>query len=203
MHRCHSKASLAADSKTFFTHRSLREFPTRTGSKALGHALTCFQNVTLPPQSLLGDIIAPGDHRRNFMETIHRVGVGSLTLSAVAIPGLKMAAYIGARYSMRRCVTGRSGRPMPIMSFRTQQLPILHCLAQGYVLEKFYRRCIEWLRNVPKEDLQSLNALQAIAKVTIIGHWRRTGCTIADRCGAQGTFDFNQIMPMEVRTSGS
>lgn len=114
-------------------------------------------------------------------------------------PALKLAAFIGAKYSMRRTVAGPSGRPMPLMSFRTQQLPILHALAQGFALEAFYRRATVWFTAAPVEDVNFRNAISAIVKATMVGHWRRTGITVADRCGAQGTFDYNQLMPMEVR----
>jgi acyl-CoA oxidase len=38
---------------------------------------------------------------------------------------------------MRRKVAGTHGQPTPIISFRTQQLPILYTLAQVFVLEAF------------------------------------------------------------------
>ncbi|KAI0827408.1 acyl-CoA oxidase [Trametes gibbosa] len=180
-----------------------RELPTRTGSKAFGHALTYFDHVTLPPDALLGDVDAKTNPRDHFLRMLWRVGIGSLSLAAVVVPGLKMAAYIGARYSLRRTVDGGArGKRVPIMSFRTQQLPILHALAQGFVLEAFFWRATAWLEYVPVEDINLRNAICAIVKATMIGHWRRTGITIVDRCGAQGMFDYNMLFPMETELRG-
>ena len=120
-------------------------------------------------------------------------------MAAMVAPALKMAAYIGAKYSMRRMVDGGiRGQRVPIIAFRTQQLPILHSLAQGFVLEAFYRRATEWITDIPVENMNLRNAICTIVKATMIGHWRRTGITIVDRCGAQGMFDFNMLFPMEV-----
>lgn len=178
---------------------ALRELPTRTGSKAIGHALTYFDHVPLPREALLGELDPKLHPREYFLRTLWRVGIGSLSLTAVVAPGLKMAAYIGARYSLRRTVdSGARGVRVPIMSFRTQQLPILHALAQGFVLEAFFRRAAGWLTDTPMENINLRNAICAIVKATMIGHWRRTGVTIVDRCGAQGMFDFNMLFPMEV-----
>ena len=139
--------------------------------------------------------------RHHFLRMIWRVGIGSLSLAALVVPALKMAAYIGANYSVRRKVgSGTAGdQRVPIMSFQTQQLPILHALAQGFVLDAFYRRTTAWLTEIPLDNMSLRNAISAIVKATMTGHWRRTGITIVDRCGAQGMFDFNLLLPMEVR----
>lgn len=84
------------------------------------------------------------------------------------------------------------------MSFRTQQLPILHSLAQGFVLEAFYNSATTWFSDTPHEDWKTRSAVSTILKAVMIGHWRRTGVNVIDRCGAQGMFDHNQMLPMEV-----
>ncbi|KAI0372497.1 acyl-CoA oxidase [Pilatotrama ljubarskyi] len=195
------------DGKEMSQGITARELPTRTGSKAIGHALTYFDHVTLPAEALLGPIEHPAVHPRDFfLRTLWRVGIGSLSLAAMVAPGLKMAAYIGATYSLRRTVESgaRRGERVPIISFRTQQLPILHALAQGFVLEAFFWRATAWLADaVPVEEKIYLrNAICTIVKATMIGHWRRTGITIVDRCGAQGMFDHNQLFPMETELRG-
>ncbi|KAI0634238.1 acyl-CoA oxidase [Trametes polyzona] len=192
------------DGKQMCKGITAQELPTRTGSKAIGHALTYFDHVTLPAEALLGPLEHPPLHpREHFLRTLWRVGIGSLSLAAVVAPGLKMAAYVGARYSLRRTVdSGARGRRVPIMSFRTQQLPILHALAQGFVLEAFFWRATGWLEGIPVENIHLRNAICAIVKATMIGHWRRTGITIVDRCGAQGMFDFNMLFPMETELRG-
>ncbi|KAK7060955.1 hypothetical protein VNI00_000690 [Paramarasmius palmivorus] len=173
-----------------------RELPNRLGSKALGHAITSFDHVILPAASLLGNTADVQPEKARFFDSIWRVSIGSMSLGAVIIPGLKMAAYIGAKYSHRRKVINPDGNQVSVLSFRTQQFPILHALAQGFVLDAFYRCASSWVSGQTETGFRI--AIATIVKVTMISHWRRTGCTIADRCGAQGTFDFNQILPMEV-----
>ncbi|KAL1948493.1 hypothetical protein VTO73DRAFT_12568 [Trametes versicolor] len=191
------------DGKEMCKGITAQELPTRTGSKAIGHALTYFDHVPLPREALLGELDPKLHPREYFLRTLWRVSIGSLSLTAVVAPGLKMAAYIGARYSLRRTVdSGARGKRVPIMSFRTQQLPILHALAQGFVLEAFFRRAAGWLTDTPVENINLRNAICAIVKATMIGHWRRTGITIVDRCGAQGMFDFNMLFPMETELRG-
>ncbi|EKM52307.1 uncharacterized protein PHACADRAFT_164229 [Phanerochaete carnosa HHB-10118-sp] len=191
------------DGKEMCTGIMARELPTRSGSKAIGHALTYFDHVILPPSALLGEIDLKEHPRNFFLKTLWRVSIGSLSLSATVVPGLKIAAFIAAKYSAGRCVAGPTGSPISLISFRTQQLPILHSLAQGFALEALYRRATAWVSAMtPVEDINLRNAICAIVKATMIGHWRRTGVTVADRCGAQGTFDYNQLMPMEMELRG-
>ena len=82
---------------------------------------------------------------------------------------------------MRRKVTGKHGQPI---SFRTQQLPILYTLAQVFVLEAFAKDAAERfvVRGLDPHHVQcSLFAL-------------------AERCGAQGLFEENQIIASQART---
>ncbi|KAI0077143.1 acyl-CoA oxidase [Panus rudis PR-1116 ss-1] len=171
-----------------------KALPSRGGSKAMGHAITYFNHVILPPSALLGDISGVENPRRHFLQTIWRVGVGSLSLSATVIPSLKASAYIAWKYSQRRCVTGRGGQPNPIISFRTQQIPILNAISQAFVLDAFYEKACAWFVAISQENIELRNAIATIAKATMIGHWNRSGTAIVDRCGAQGTFDVNQIL---------
>ena len=178
-----------------------RELPTRLGTRSFGHALTTFNHVKVPGSALLGSLRKPADTRAHFLNTIWRVGIGSLSLTSTIVPALKMVAYTTAIYSMRRCITGLRNKPTPIISFRTQQIPILHALAQGYVLDALYQRATEWFMKTPQEDINRRNAIATIVKATMIGHWRRTGCMLSDRCGAQGLFDHNHLICMEVCVS--
>ncbi|KAI0735596.1 acyl-CoA oxidase [Earliella scabrosa] len=193
------------DGKDMCKGVTARELPTRTGSKAIGHALIYFDHVILPFDALLGEVEQMTHARHHFLRMIWRVGIGSLSLAALVVPALKMAAYIGANYSVRRKVgSGTAGdQRVPIMSFQTQQLPILHALAQGFVLDAFYRRTTAWLTEISLDNMSLRNAISAIVKATMTGHWRRTGITIVDRCGAQGMFDFNLLLPMEMELRGA
>jgi acyl-CoA oxidase len=82
---------------------------------------------------------------------------------------------------MGRKVTGTHGQPI---SFRTQQLPILYALAQVFAWQAFAKDAAERfvIRGLDPHHVQcSLFAL-------------------AERCGAQGLFEENQIIASQVRT---
>ena len=182
-----------------YSYCNHRELPTRVGTRAFGHAITTFDHVRVPFSALLGSIEKASDEREHFMKTIWRVSVGTLCLTSTAIAALKVSVYVTATYSKRRSITGPKAQQIPVITFRTQQAPILHALAQGYVLDAFYQQATEWFTSTPQEDLSRRNAIAAIFKATVLGHWRRTGCTLADRCGAQDMFEYNQIRVFEVR----
>ncbi|KAI0074679.1 acyl-CoA oxidase [Panus rudis PR-1116 ss-1] len=171
-----------------------KALPSRGGSRSMGHTITYFDHVVLPPSSLLGDLRKVQDHRQHFLHTIWRVGVGSLSLSALVIPCLKVSAYTLGKYSQQRYITGPSGRPIPIISFRTQHMPILNALAQAFVLDAFYKQVCEWFTETPREKIELRNAFSTIAKATLFGHWYRTMSTFSERCGARGLFDVNQLL---------
>ncbi|CAG7972795.1 unnamed protein product, partial [Penicillium nalgiovense] len=75
--------------------------------------------------------------RTQFLMAINRLGFGTLALSLSTIPGLKCAVLIAGKYSLRRMVHGPEGSLKSIISFRTQQLPILHALEESAVMEPF------------------------------------------------------------------
>ena len=104
----------------------------------MNHSITYFNHVKLEPGALLGDLDKAEDLRLNFLHSIERVAVGSFAIGSIGIPGLQLAAYIAAKYSMRRMVDASRGTSeeaarlatvhgpaqIPIFSFRTQQIPI-------------------------------------------------------------------------------
>lgn len=172
--------------------------PTPLGNKPFGYSLTDFHHVKLPSESLLGEMNVVINPRIHFLSEIWRIGIGSICLTSVVIPSLKVAAYVAAEYSKRRKICAPSGQMVPIISFRTQQAPILHALVQAVVLEAFFK----WLRhhfiNRDPAALVQRNAFSTIFKAVSIGHWRPTSISLADRCGAQGLFAHNQIIALQV-----
>lgn len=145
---------------------------------------------------MLGELESNSDHKKQFQEILNRVAIGSMILTSCIVPGLKIAAYVGTKYSQRRHVMNASGARIPIISFRTQQIPILYALAQGYVMDAFFKHATSVF--VSAKDPRVRNAITTIVKAVMFHHWRRTGATIADRCGAQSMFEFNQLVPMDV-----
>ncbi|EKM52531.1 uncharacterized protein PHACADRAFT_198586 [Phanerochaete carnosa HHB-10118-sp] len=140
------------DGKEMCKGVTARELPSKSGCRAVGHAITSFDHVAIPPSALLG----------KWTRTQLR-GISTL---------------------------GPSG------GF------ILHSLAQGFVLEALYRRTAAWVSATPVENVNFRNAICAIVKATMIGHWRRTGVNVADRCSAQEIFDYNQFMHVESELRG-
>lgn len=136
--------------------------------------------------------------RIHFLSEIWRIGIGSICLTSVVIPSLKVAAYVAAEYSKRRKVCTPQGQMIPIISFRTQQTPILHALIQAIVLEAFYQDIRHQFTSRDTKALVQRNALSTIFKTVAIGHWRPTSISLADRCGAQGLFAHNQIIALQV-----
>ncbi|KAG1737533.1 acyl-CoA dehydrogenase NM domain-like protein [Suillus paluster] len=166
--------------------------PPRGGSTPVNHALTSFHHVRLPRSALLGDIKKSNRIHRDFMSSIWRVTVGSLALGSVAIPDLQMSLYIAARYFQRRHVTGVHGKPVPILSYRTQQLPLLHAISQAYVLKALYKWAIRQF--VDKSlDVGVRHGVAACCKAVMVQHAQASNFALSERLGAQGLFEYNRL----------
>jgi acyl-CoA oxidase len=177
-----------------------RLLPPRAGSRPIDHALTYFDHVSLPSTALLGSLERPRDIRQNFLRTIWRVGVGSLALSLLSVPVLKISTYIAAKYSLRRMVTGHDGKPTPIISFRTQQLPILHALAQTQVLDAFSKDAISLFTQPDMPSSTRLGVATSL-KAVMVQCIQSALYALAERCGAQGLYQYNQIIEYQVCTA--
>lgn len=174
-----------------------RVLPQRAGSKPVDHAITYFDHVRLPAAALLGSLEKPADLRQNFLSVIWRVGVGSLALSTLSITAMKASVYVAGRYSLRRTVTGANGAPMPIIAFRTQQLPIFHTLAQAAVLDAYSKDAAGQFVN-PDLDPRVRHGIAATLKAVMLQHCQSSLYSLAERCGAQGLFEHNQIIESQV-----
>ncbi|KAJ0413496.1 hypothetical protein BJY00DRAFT_296816 [Aspergillus carlsbadensis] len=174
-----------------------KALPPRTGAHPIDHALTLFDRVRLPSSALLGSLDKPADERQEFFSTIQRVAVGTLFLSATAIPSLKLAVYNASRFSVRRMVLGPDGKPMPVMQFRTQHLPILHAIAHVHVLQAFLVKAGTLIRNV-KMDPRVRHAVATAFKAAAIQHFQKSIRLMNDGCGWHGYFEHNQLLQMEL-----
>jgi len=94
---------------------------------------------------------------------------------------------------MRRKVAGTHGQPI---SFRTQQLPILYTLAQVFALEAFAKDAAE--RFVVRGLDHRVRS--AVFKAVMVHHVQSSLFALAERCGAQGLFEENQIIASQLRT---
>ncbi|PBK93467.1 hypothetical protein ARMGADRAFT_1012355 [Armillaria gallica] len=158
------------DGKDMYKGISARVLPRRNGSDPLNHAITTF-------------------HRTS--GSLWRVGVGAISLSAIAITCLKVSSSTVYRYSLHRHVG--APRPVPIISFRTQQIPIFTAVAQAYVLEALLKTCIQDFMD-DSAGFQTRHAIATIFKAVVIEPVLRTHYDLSARCGAQGLFGYNQVI---------
>ncbi|KAF9004124.1 hypothetical protein BDZ89DRAFT_624007 [Hymenopellis radicata] len=188
---------------------SCRLMPWRIGTRPVGHSITTFNHVNLPSTALLDPLTSHLPPRVQFLNSIWRLGIGSATISATAIPGLRLSAYITAAYSKRRLVTNTLGDVVPTISFRTTQIPIVRALAQAAVLEALFREIRMYFTGQPAsdsvrtlEELQIRNAFAAIFKTTSVAHFRASNLELMDRLGAQGLYVENQLLSFEQEVRG-
>jgi hypothetical protein len=112
---------------------------------------------------------------------------------------MKIAAYVAGRYSLRRHIGPPSAR-VPIISFSTQQQSVLLALAQAFCLEAFALQAAEGLKDV-QVDIRARHALGCIFKAVGVEHCQNSLYVLAERCGAQGLFGYNQIIQKKVSIS--
>ncbi|OQD95975.1 hypothetical protein PENVUL_c100G04078 [Penicillium vulpinum] len=147
-----------------------KALPMRGGTRPVDHALTYFNHVRLPKSALLGKLEETKPEREAFLSTIHRVAVGTLALSGAAIPCLKVAVFNAYRFSCNRIVSGQDAKPMAVIGFRTQHLPILHGVAQYSVLEPFFLSAIEAFRD-KGIDPRVRHGIATVFKAAALSHF--------------------------------
>jgi len=175
--------------------------PPRSGTGPLDFAITRFNHVHLPFTALvtsdLSDLSVPLRPLEAWWDEVWRIPLGTMAVPAPWISAIKAVAYIGGRYSMQRCILAKNRTPEPIIKFRTQQLPILHTTAVALVMASWYPVEVK----VSMEgtiDPRVRHALAVITKATVCRHFQRCVSEVAERCGAQGTFEQNYMAKIEV-----
>lgn len=169
-----------------------RLLPPRGGTNPVNHCLTYFDSVRLPQSALLGPLEPSQFPHQDFAQSIWRVAVGSIALTGIALSAMGIYCRIGALYSIRRTVTASDGSSIPILHFRTQQIPILTATAQFFVLQAFFRWATA-LFSFSDLDPQIRHGIAACAKAAIVQHSLAAALSISERCGAQGLFEMNQM----------
>ncbi|GKZ38510.1 hypothetical protein AbraIFM66950_010760 [Aspergillus brasiliensis] len=177
--------------------------PAPGAGRLLDHVLTTFDHVHLPSTAMLGGLAKPSNMRDQYLTTIDRLSTGALTVSLWVVPFLKSAAFIVGKYSQHRTVQeGLHGPRVPIISFRTQQLPVAHALAEAAVLEPFVDWVIERRRSPPISPGLN-NALSVILKVVFLQHGSESLKQLNERIGARGMYSINGLLEMESFTRAS
>ncbi|KAF9812866.1 hypothetical protein IEO21_05917 [Rhodonia placenta] len=176
--------------------------PPRSGGSPLDFAVTFFHRVKLPSTAFLGHgLEAPKDPHALLSKYIWRIPIGSMTLPLTAVPSAKMGATIGIDYSFRRHVQGKGPEKVPIISFRTQQLPVLYTIAIAYVLEAWAPRALEQFMS--QELLPETRAgVCVVFKATMCRLLTHHFHMLGERLGAQGIFGYNLLSQMEMDIRG-
>ncbi|KAK9369881.1 acyl-CoA dehydrogenase/oxidase C-terminal [Lipomyces kononenkoae] len=179
----------------------IKVLPRRAGSKPLDHCITMFNHLRLPRSALLGADPEQFAPRPDFHLTISRVHVGTLALSTTLIPILKRAVFVAGKYSFRRHVLGSGKDPKPIISFRTQQRPILQTLSQIAVYECYTQWSIRGFMST-RLDYRVRHGIATAFKAVVTHAAQASLFALAERCGAQGLFEYNNIIESQLEARG-
>ncbi|KAF4610262.1 hypothetical protein D9613_010657 [Agrocybe pediades] len=174
--------------------------PPRSGTGPLDFSITSFDHVHLPPSALvasdINDISKPARPLEAWWNEIWRIQLGTMAVPAPWISAIKSIAYIGGKYSMHRSLLGKNNVPTPIITFRTQQWPIAHATAVGMIMANWYPTAVRYaMEEVSDPSLR--HALSVVIKATVCRHFQRCVSEVAERCGAQGTFEQNYMAKIE------
>lgn len=170
--------------------------PPRAGATPLDHAITSFHHVSLPSTALLGDLQRPPNHRQHFLDQIHRVTVGSMALTMIAIPSLRQACHIVARFSQQRTVEDAAERRRkPILEFQTQLRPIVAGLAQAAVYDAY----AEWsVREFQTRKPHERYVIATLFKAVVSDGTLATLIELTCRLGWRGQFRENKIIDLSM-----
>jgi acyl-CoA oxidase len=164
--------------------------PLRSGASPLDFSMTRFNRVKLPASALLSDSFeASKDLRSAWWDTLWRIPIGSFAVTGPCVSGLKHTAYIGGTYSLRRKVAPH-GKEISIFTFPTQQWPVLHSVASARLLEAWYHEVAPIFAD-PNIAHTIKHGMAVLVKATVLREAMECTHEMAERCGAQGTFDTN------------
>ncbi|KAJ6602708.1 acyl-CoA dehydrogenase NM domain-like protein [Mycena vulgaris] len=182
-----------------------RMIPERAGAGPLGHSITWFDHIKLAPWACLGSLDKPKSAKAAFQAAVWRISIGGLALGALAVPSVGVSAYILGRYSLRRQVySANTGELMPIIDFRTQQIPILHALSQMFVMQAFMNgsSTLKAFSDF-KTDPAVRAGISAASKAVMMMHIQESCTQLSDRLGAQGLYGHNQIINIQLEMRGA
>ncbi|TCD63233.1 hypothetical protein EIP91_005818 [Steccherinum ochraceum] len=172
--------------------------PVRVGAANLDFAITSFNHVHIPSSSFLGTSLdKPIDPYSLLNKYIWRIGVGSASIPLDAANMVAGAATISTDYSFRRHVQRPGSGVVPVITFRTQQLPILQAVASAHVLRAWKGSYIDYLLQ-PNNDPREWNAMGFVFKATVTRLATHHVVRASERVGAQGLFGHNLMAEWEM-----
>jgi len=176
--------------------------PVRCGSM-LDYSMTTFTNVHLPFTAFLGvSTDMPKDRRALLHSYIWRIPIGTSAIGMPAVMSCKILACIAADYSFRRHVQGQRNERVPIISFRTQALPVLYATAVAHVFAAWMPQVVEFML-APANDYDTRMALGAVFKTTVNRMVAQVTRELGERLGAQGLFPQNHLGILETDLRGT
>jgi acyl-CoA oxidase len=105
----------------------------------------------------------------------------------------RASVYIALRYGERRLTNAPGSNDMPIIEYRSYQLPMFTALAKVYAMTFLLNRAKrEFLANTGEVSVD-LNNLISITKPLCTWEMAEVIATCRERCGAQGMFSVNRI----------
>lgn len=166
--------------------------PHRGTAHPVNHTITSFSHYRLPHSALLGSLETSPNEGFMLGLSLWRINTGAIALASAALPILKIQTTIAALYSMRRKVSQPGGQMVPIIHFRTQQIPVLTSIAQTYVLDAFREYTTSFFSN-SNNDMGTRMVLSASFKAVMMQLSKASNLALSERCGAQGLLDYNQF----------
>ncbi|KAH8102913.1 hypothetical protein BXZ70DRAFT_758724 [Cristinia sonorae] len=191
-----------SDEKRMLPGVTNRCLPLRSGSM-LDYSLTSFDNVFLPETAFLGHSLErPKDPRTQLHSYIWRIPVGTCAIGMPAVLSCKLLARIAADYSLRRTVGGQGGQTVPIISFRTQSLPVAHTVAIAHVLSAWMHHVVDYFVD-KNTSYDARTALGTVFKATVNRLVTHCAKELGERLGAQGLFPQNHLGIMDTDIKGT
>ncbi|KAH8102909.1 hypothetical protein BXZ70DRAFT_889443 [Cristinia sonorae] len=175
--------------------------PVRSGTM-LDYSLTSFDNIRLPSTAFLGHSMDPPKDRRELLHGyISRIPIGTSAIGMPAAVSVKLLATLAADYSLRRHVQGSLATKVPIISFRTQALPVLYTTAIAHVLTAWMAHVVDFYVT-ERNELGTRITLGTVFKTTSIRMALHCCRNLGERLGAQSLFPQNMLGTMETDLRG-
>ncbi|MYR59094.1 acyl-CoA oxidase [Streptomyces sp. SID625] len=189
----------------------------QTGSAAVDHCLTSFDNVRLPYEAMLqpsggqrtADEITPhgltpdgvytntfGGALKRFLDALARVTPGKLCMEAYHVGTMRHALTVAIRYAhIRHTFNGVRPGSVPLWHHRSHNASLLGALATGIGATLLHRHAVQtWEQAATEEERDIAERLAAITKSWITWRGREVMLECRERCGAQGLFLANGIV---------
>lgn len=177
----------------------------QTASSPVDHCATTFHGARLPFSALLqGDqgrltpdgefASALGSPRRRFLQSIGRVTMGKLCMTAHSLGVMRHALDVAMRYAHTRVTSGMTnGQRVPLIAHRGHHTPLLDAVATTYAATLLQRSVVRQWDRAAGEDREAYERLTAISKAWITWRAREVMTECRERCGAQGLIQANGI----------